>query len=113
MNAYKKVDPSLLWYVNTTEYQKRLTLVYFMCPTAFKQYHDNNKTCCNVCLYKAIGGTGVLLFSLHSVTSRLSKCYYITTEYQLERVKVEQEKTRKKALQDKTASATTQVQEQR
>ena len=55
LNAYQKVDPSLLWYMNTIGCQKRLTLACFMCPTTFRRYHDNNETCCDSCLYQSVG----------------------------------------------------------
>ena len=37
LNAYQKVDPSLLWYVNTIECQRHLTLACFIYPTAFRR----------------------------------------------------------------------------
>lgn len=80
-NAYQKFDSFLLWYVNITKSQRRLTFTFFICFIAFKQYHNNNKTCCNVWIYIAISGIKVSFFSLQNVTNRLSKCYYIRIEY--------------------------------
>ena len=51
LNAYQKVDPSLLWYLNTIKCRRRLTLTCFMCPTTFRRYHNNNEICCDCCLY--------------------------------------------------------------
>lgn len=107
LNAYQKVDPSLLWYVNTIGCQRRSTLTCFICPTACRWYHDNNETCCNSCLYQLVGQTNAPSFSLHGVSSCLSLHYHATAEYQLERVEAEWEKSCKKAKENKAAAATT------
>lgn len=112
LNAYQKVDPSLLWYVNIIKCQRRWTFAFFMCPIASRRYHNNNETCCNSCLYQSVGQTRALFFSLHGVSSCLSLHYHTTAEYQLKCIEVKWEKACKKAKEDKAAAATTQIQQQ-
>ena len=50
ISAYHKLDPAIVWYVNTISCHRRLLLAYFMCKSIFKP--KAIKYCCNNCLYE-------------------------------------------------------------
>lgn len=106
LNTYHRVDPSLLWYVNTVGCLRRLILACFICPTAFRQYHNNNDTRYDSCLYQAVGPTNTPSFRLHGVSSCYTVYYHTTGEYEQQHVKVKRKKACKKALENQAALTT-------
>lgn len=75
LSAYHKVDPSLLWYVNTTGCRMRLVL-------AFSDIHTGNPLCCDVCLFQKAAENNVSpMFSLHDATPTHSMLYLDTPEW--------------------------------
>ena len=117
LNTYHQIDPTLLWYVNTTKCRRRLALACFICKTAFEKHLDNNVSCCNICLYKNNAKNldnaddKIPPFKLHGIIRYLSLCYRITEEFRLEQVRSKQEEAQKKSLYDKVAYATAQLQQ--
>lgn len=49
LTAYHRVDPAILWFVNSVGCRRRLALALFMCKRAFRPM--NHEACCDNCLY--------------------------------------------------------------
>lgn len=46
-NSYQKIDLTVLWFLNTTEYLWQMVLVYFICKMAFDDKVDCKYYCDN------------------------------------------------------------------
>lgn len=84
-----------------------------MCKTTYENHLNSNDSCCDIYLYKTNinnldnSNNKISLFKLYGIIGYQFLCYYITKEFRLEQVKLEKEKSLKKSLFDKIASATT------
>lgn len=85
--AYHKIDPAILWYVNTTGCHRRMILVCFICTKAFRQMEHTH--CCDNCMYKRVPLGDTPDFELQGVTTKMSMRFYQTREWEENRVEEE------------------------
>ncbi len=79
-NAYERIDPGILWFLNTSGCRRWLILACFICKKAFKPFPDL-ADCYENCMYNHMDAGQVLEFELHNVTARLAMMYERTLEY--------------------------------
>ena len=79
-SAYYKLDPALLWFINTSGCCQRLILAYFMYNRAFQ--HLAPISCCDNYIYARVPPKTVPEFQIKKVTTRMSMMYYQTTEWE-------------------------------
>ncbi len=98
MNSYYQVEPALLWYIITTGCCRQLAIACVMYNMAFDRKLDINSSYCDVYLYrtntKDLNNVGdeISIFKLYGIMGYLSLYYLTTKEYELQQVKLEQEK---------------------
>ena len=92
-NAYKRTDPGILWFFNTSGCRQRLILACFMCKKAFKPFPDL-VDCCDNCMYNHVDAGQVPEFELYDVTARQAMMYEKTLEYSELRLSAERTRLR-------------------
>lgn len=78
--AYEKIDPAILWFINTTGCQQFLILILFLCEKVYKAKKRNNMSC-NACMYAHTKNRNIPGFALHHATAQMSIRYEQTEEY--------------------------------
>ena len=79
-NVYKRTDPGILWFLNTSGCRQQLILACFIYKKALKPFPDL-ADCFDNCMYNHIDTSQVSDFELHDMTARLAMMYEKTLEY--------------------------------
>lgn len=82
LTAYHKVDPPILWYLNTSGCRARSMMASFVDTAAFSS-DPRRQDCCDNCLYNAEAGSNSELpeFRKHRFDISISMRYLQSTEY--------------------------------
>lgn len=87
LSFYHKVDPTVLWFVNTVSCQRRLILTYYMQVSTFTMsyfldFHDNY-------IYKNGSNRDVPVYNIHDITAKQSIYYFDSQNQENEEILVE------------------------
>lgn len=80
LTAYHRVDPAILWFVNSTSCCQQFAFAYFICKRAFCTM--SYEPCWHNCLYAKVEKEDTPLLNLHDETARQSRAYFLTSEWQ-------------------------------
>ncbi len=86
-SAYHKIDPAILWFINTTGCRRRMILACFICTKAFRQMEHTH--CCDNCMYERTPLGAIPVFELQGVIAKTSMRFHQTREWKENRVKEE------------------------
>ena len=87
MGPYHKVDPTVLWFVNTVGCRRRLILACSMQASAFTMSCPLD--CYNNCIYKGDWNGDVPVYDIHDITARQSIRYFDSEDWESQEILVE------------------------
>lgn len=87
LSLYHKVDPTVLWFVNTVGCQRCLILACFMQASAFTMSFSFD--CYDNCIYESDPNRDVPVYDIHDITARQSIRYFDSKDWESEEILVE------------------------
>lgn len=87
MSPYHKVDPTVLWFVNTVGCRRRLILACAMQASAFTISCPFD--CCDNCICEGDPNGDVPVYDIHDITARQSIRYFDSKDWESEEILVE------------------------
>lgn len=79
-NSYQRINPAILWFLNTTSYQSQIVLACFIYKMAFNNRIDY-EICCDNCMYEREETRQIPIFKSYNMTVRPSIIYVSIIEY--------------------------------
>ena len=86
LDPYHKVDPTLLWFVNIIDCQRRLILAYSMQVSILTMSYPFDG--CDNSIYKYDRNGDISVYNIHDITTRYAICYFDSKDWKSQEILV-------------------------